>query len=165
MEQLTDILRRLHGAKVKFSLIGGLASVHYGVTLVTQDVDVCAAFTPENLRRIETAVKDLHPRHRLTTHRLPLELTDELCSNLRNLYLSTDWGNLDCLSEVKGIGGIDKVLEQRELKAFPFGQCYILKLDALIAAKAAIGRERDLAAVKQLRAIKERTEQGKGSRS
>jgi hypothetical protein len=156
MEHLAEILHRLHDAKVEFSLIGGLASVHYGVSLVTQDVDVCARFTAENLRRIEAAVKDFHPRHRMTANRLPLELTDELCSRLKNLYLSTDLGILDCLSEVAGIGDFDAVLRQSELMQFPFGQCYVLKIDPLIVAKEAVGRDRDLAAVEQLRAIKEK---------
>jgi hypothetical protein len=162
MELLTDILKRLHDAKVEFSLIGGLASVHYGVTLVTQDVDVCARFTPDNLKRIEAAVSDLHPRHRLTANRLPLELTDEICRSLKNIYLTTDLGILDCLGEVTGIGGYENVLQQSELKEFPFGRCYVLKIDALIASKEAVGRERDLAAVRQLRAIKEKNEQHKG---
>jgi len=73
MELLTEILKRLHDAKVEFSLIGGPASVHYGATLVTQDVDVCARFAPENLKRIEAAVSDLHPRHRLTANRYRVE--------------------------------------------------------------------------------------------
>lgn len=58
MQQLTEILRRLHDAKVEFSLIGGLASRHYGVTLVTEAVDICARFSPDNLRRIQNAFKD-----------------------------------------------------------------------------------------------------------
>jgi hypothetical protein len=161
MEQLTEILRRLHDAKVEFSLIGGLASRHYGVSLVTEDVDVCARFTRENLRRIENAVKDFHPRHRLTANRLPLELTDELCRSLKNIYLTTDLGILDCLSEVAGIGDFDAVLRQSELKEFPFGQCYILKIEALIQSKQAVGRPHDLIAVTQLRAIKEKNEQRK----
>jgi hypothetical protein len=159
MEQLTEILRRLHDAKVEFSLIGGLASRHYGVTLVTEDVDVCARFTPENLRRIESAFKDFHPRHRLTANKLPLELTDELCRSLKNIYLTTDLGVLDCLSRVAGIGDFDAVLRQSELKEFPFGRCYMLKLDALIQAKQAVGRPHDLITVKQLQAIKEKKEQ------
>src|SRR5436190_12091533 len=126
MELLTDILQRLHDAKVEFSLIGGLAVRHYGVALVTEDVDVCARFTAENLRRIETAVKDLHPRHRLVANRLPLELTDELCAQLKNLYLTTDLGILDCLSQVAGIGDFDAVLKKSELIELPFGQIYIL---------------------------------------
>ena len=39
-----------------------------------------------------------------------------------------------------------------------YGEFRILSLDALIAAKEAVGRGRDLAAVKQLRGIKERIE-------
>jgi hypothetical protein len=48
MAQLTEILKRLHDAGVEFSLIGGLAGRHYGVTLVTEDVGVFARFSPEN---------------------------------------------------------------------------------------------------------------------
>lgn len=161
MEQLTEILKRLIAAKVEFSLIGGLASRHYGVSLVTEDVDICARFTPENLRRIESAFKDFHPRHRLTANKLPLELTDSLCERLKNLYLTTDLGILDCLSEVAGVGDFDAVLQQSELKEFSFGRCYILSIDALIRAKTAVGRPHDLLAVTQLNAIKERRDQQK----
>jgi hypothetical protein len=161
MELLTEILKRLLAAKVEFSLIGGLASRHYGVSLVTEDVDICARFTPGNLRRIESAFKEFHPRHRLTANKLPLELTDELCQRLENLYLTTDLGILDCLSEVAGIGDFDAVLRQSELKEFPFGRCFILKIDALIQAKQAVGRPHDLIALAQLQAIKEKSERQK----
>ena len=161
MESLTEILKRLHDARVEFSLIGGLAARHYGVSLVTEDVDICARFTPENLRRIENAFKDFHPRHRLTAKSLPLELTDELCHRLKNLYLTTDLGVLDCLSEVEGIGDFDAVLRQSELKELPFGRCFILKIGALIQAKQAEGRPHDLVAVAQLQAIQEKRDQQK----
>jgi hypothetical protein len=161
MEPLTEILRRLHDAKVEFSLIGGFASRHYGVSLVTEDVDICARFTPENLRRIESAFKDFHPRHRLTANKLPLELTDELCRSLKNIYLTTDLGILDCLSEVAGVGGFDAVLKKSELNSFPFGHCYVLGIGALIEAKRAVGRPHDLIAVSQLMAIKEKKEKQK----
>ncbi|HEX4350338.1 MAG TPA: hypothetical protein VH251_08115 [Verrucomicrobiae bacterium] len=159
MEQLTEILRRLIEAKVEFSLIGGQASRYYGVTLVTEDVDICARFSRENLRRIESAVKDFRPRHRLTANKLPLELTDELCQSLKNVYLTTDLGILDCLSQVAGIGDFDAVIHQSQLKEFPFGRCYVLKIDALIRAKQAVGRPHDLVSVAQLQAIKEKNEQ------
>jgi|ERR1700722_2629888 hypothetical protein len=159
MEQLTEILKRIHHKKVDFSLIGGMASRHYGVTLVTEDVDVCARFTPENLFRIQDALKDFHPRHRLTANKLPLELTDELCRRLKNLYLTTDLGILDCLSEVAGIGDFDAVIRESELKHFPFGSCYVLKIDALIQAKQTVGRPHDLITVSQLLAIKEKKKQ------
>ena len=161
MEHLTEILKQLHHAKVEFSLIGGLASRHYGVTLVTEDVDICARFTPENLRRIESAVKDFHPRHRLTANKLPLELNDDLFRQLKNIYLTTDIGILDCLGEVAGIGDFDAVLKNSELKSFPFGSCYVLEIGALIEAKKAAGRPHDLITVSQLMAIKEKRDQQK----
>jgi hypothetical protein len=162
MDQLTEILRRLHNGGVEFSLIGGFASRHHGVTLVTEDVEVCARFTPENLRRIESSFRDVHPRHRLTANKLPLELTDRLCAGLKNLYLKTDIGVLDCLSEVAGIGDFDAVLAESELADFPFGRCYVLKIAALIRAKQAVGRPHDIIAVKQLAAIQERKAQQPG---
>jgi hypothetical protein len=161
MELLTEILRRLHDGKVEFSLIGGFASRHYGVTLVTEDVDVCARFTPENLRRIESTFKDFHPRHRLTANKLPFELTDELCQVLKNVYLTTDLGVLDCLSQVAGVGDFEAVLQKSVLTEFPFGHCYVLNIDALIQAKQAVGRPHDIATVDQLRAIKEKKEKQK----
>jgi hypothetical protein len=154
MDQLTEILRRLHDAKVEFSLIGGFASRYYGVTLVTEDIDVCARFTPENLRRIESALKDFNPFHRLAANKLPLELTDDLVSRLKNLYLKTDIGILDCLSEVAGVGDFEAVLKESQIVSFPFGDCHILKIESLIRAKQAVGRQHDLLAVQQLAAIK-----------
>ena len=74
------------------------------MTLVTTDLDVCCRFAPDNLYRIQAAVMDLHPYHRLAANKLPLELTDELCARLKNLYLQTDLGNLDCLGEVAALG-------------------------------------------------------------
>lgn len=163
MHHLTEILKRLHDGKVEFSLIGGFASRHYGVTLLTEDVDVCARFTPENLRRIESVFKPFHPRHRLTANKLPFELTDELCQVLKNVYLNTDLGTLDCLSQVAGIGDFDAVLQKSELMDFPFGRCYVLSIEALIQAKKAVGRPHDMMAVLQLTAIKEKNDQQKSA--
>ena len=150
------LLTRLNEHGVEFVIIGGVCGVMHGVPLVTFDLDVCCPFFPENLRRIEAAVKDLHPFHRLAAQKLPLELSDELLGRLKNLYLQTDLGKLDCLSEVAGIGDYEAVLKCSIPRSTPIGELRILSLDALIVAKEAAGRERDLAAVKLLRAIKER---------
>lgn len=66
IQETETLLQRLHTREVEFVIIGGICNVLHGVTLVTQDVDVCCRFTPENLRRIEAALKDLHPLHRQT---------------------------------------------------------------------------------------------------
>ena len=59
------LLARLKEKDVEFVIIGGVCGVLHGVPLVTFDLDVCCPFSLENLRRIETSVKDLHPFHRL----------------------------------------------------------------------------------------------------
>ena len=125
---------------------------------MTQDVDICCRFTPPNLRRLEIAVKDLHPVHRQTPHKLPFVLDDRLCRELKNIYLRTDLGVIDCLGEVAGIGGYDRVLQTSVPVELSFGPCRMLSLDALIHSKETLGREQDLAALRQLRAIKERRE-------
>ena len=155
------LLSRLKEQKVEFVIIGGVCGVLHGASLVTLDLDISCRFSRENLRRIEAAVKDLHPRHRLTANKLPLELTDELCDSLKNIYLNTDLGILDCLSEVSGIGDYEQVLQQSIPHSISYGEFRILNLDALIAAKSAAGREKDLDAVRLLQAIKEKNDQQK----
>ncbi len=151
------LLARLKTSGVEFVVIGGVCVVYYGAPLATFDLDICCRFGEPNLKRLESAVRDLHPVHRLTANKLPLELTPHLCAELRNLYLQTDLGQLDCLSEVAGIGSFDDVLKQSVPARFSYGEFRFLSLDALIASKEAAGREHDLAAVRRLRAIKERT--------
>lgn len=153
------ILSRLKEQKVEFVIIGGVCGVLHGASLVTLDLDICCRFNRENLRRLEAAVRDLHPRHRLTANKLPFELTDHLCDTLKNFYLNTDLGIMDCLSEVLGVGGYEEVLRQSVPHSLSYGEFRILNLDALIAAKSAVGRGKDLDAVKLLLAIKERKAQ------
>jgi predicted nucleotidyltransferase len=150
------LLSRLKEQQVEFVIIGGVCGVLHGASLVTLDLDICCRFSRENLRRIEAAVKDLHPRHRLTANKLPFELTDELCDSLKNIYLNTDLGTLDCLSEVAGIGNYEQVLRQSISHSLSYGEFRMLSLDALIAAKSAVGREKDLDAVRLFQAIKEK---------
>ena len=150
------LLRRLREQQVEFVVIGGVCGIMHGATLVTTDLDVCCRFTAANLYRLQAAVSDLHPYHRLAANKLPLELTDELCGRLRNLYLQTDLGKLDCLGEVAGVGRYETVLESSVVFRLSYGDFKVLTLDAAIASKEAVGRPRDLEAAKQLRAIRER---------
>jgi hypothetical protein len=79
-----------------------------------------------------------------------------LALRLKNLYLDTDWGVLDCLGAVTGIGDYDDVLANSEEIELDSGSCRVLTLDALISAKQAMDRPRDRETVLQLQAIRER---------
>ena len=159
MQNLSELTRRLVEAQVEFVLIGGFAAVAHGATLVTRDVDVCCRFSEANLRRIQHALGELHPVHRSRPD-LPLDLTREQCSRLKNLYLKTDLGGMDCLSEVLGIGDFDAVLKQSLEVELPFGHCRILNIDGLICAKEAMNRDHDRITVRQLREVKKRQQSG-----
>ena len=154
MSDLELLLQRLSNHSVEFVIVGGYAAIVHGVTLVTLDVDICCRFSTENLLKLQTAVADLHPVHRLTPQRLPFELNRQNCEGLKNLYLSTDLGVVDCLGGILGVGDFDAVFLTSELVDFDFGPCRVLSLDGLIQAKEAMGRPRDVEAVNQLKAIK-----------
>ena len=154
------ILARLQQYGVEFVLIGGVCGVMHGAGLVTMDLDVCCRFGAPNLRRLEAALKDLHPCHRLTPQKLPFELTDELCLRLNSLYLQTDLGKLDCLGDVKGVGDYDAALKRSEQFVMSFGTIRMLDLDTLIVAKEAVGRDKDKYAVRLLRVVAEKKKRG-----
>jgi len=74
---------------------------------------------------------------------------------LKNLYLKTDLGVVDCLGEVLGVGSFDEVLKNSVEVELPYGKCRILDIDALIRAKEAMNRNHDKITVMLLKKIKE----------
>lgn len=62
---------------------------------------------------VDSRSKHLHPVHRMPAERPLLRLTSETAAEFGNLNLETDWGQLDCLGEILGVGGYDEVLARR----------------------------------------------------
>ena len=152
MQDLSELVRRLISAEVEFVLVGGFAAVAHGVTLVTRDIDICCRFSEANLLRIQKAFGDLHPVHRSQPD-LPLDLTPEQCANLKNLYLKTDLGIVDCLGELLAVGDFDEVAKHGIEVELPGGKCRVLDIETLIRAKEAMNRDHDRITVKHLKEI------------
>src|SRR5437868_1562452 len=93
------LLTRLQENEVEFVVIRGVCAVYHGVPIATFDLDVACPFNRITLRRIEKAVRDLHPRHRLTANKLSFELNEHLIATLKNLSLQTDLGRVDFLGD------------------------------------------------------------------
>jgi hypothetical protein len=161
MPDLKGLLNRLVERRVEFVVVGGFAAVSHGCPLLTMDIDVCLPFSPANVLRLQAAVADLHPVHRMTPGRAALSLTEENCRGLRNLYLDTDWGQLDCLGDVMGIGSYEAVVRESVAVELEAGTCRVLGLEALIRAKDAMDRPRDREAAAHLRAIAQRLREGR----
>ena len=156
MPDLESLLERLSDARYEFVLVGGFAAVAHGASLMTQDIDVCASMSEENLDRLDHALSGLRPVHRMRPDRLPFDVEQAKRLRVKNLYLSTDLGQLDCLGEVAGVGEFDEAREQSDAISFRGRHLRLLSLDALIVAKSALDRPRDKEAVLQLKAIRQR---------
>ena len=112
MHGLEALIDRLVVARVEFVLVGGMAAVAHGSAVVTLDTDVCMPLDRENLLRLHAALADLHPVHRMTPARPPFMAAQAGQTGWQNLYLQTDWGQLDCLGSIEGIGGFPDALRE-----------------------------------------------------
>ena len=154
---MTDrLLDALLDGEVHFVIVGGVAAVLHGSTMLTRDLDICVPLGASNFLRVQSALKALNPRVRAGAGYLELALDEAHASALKNLHITTDDGRLDCLGFIAGIGSFDEVVAASEAIEVGGRKCRILGLDGLIRAKEAMGRPHDLATVVQLKALRER---------
>jgi hypothetical protein len=152
-----DLIRRLARENVEFVLVGGMAGVVHGSSLVTQDLDVCARPTPENMGRLLAALRDLAPRDGRGPTAPPLLKGPEELATSSDVSLWTEAGRLDVIWDVPGVGPWPSVRAAAERVDLGEGDsCAVLGLDALIVAKRALGRTRDLVAADELEEIRRR---------
>ena len=156
MASTLDILRRLTDHEVEFVVVGGLAGVVHGSCLVTEDVDLCVPFEPTNLTSILQALRSLHPRHRMTPRHPALADDPAELAAFNNLYLLTDLGQIDLLSEITGVGRYTEVSRHTTTVGMGGLTVRVLNIDALVRARKALGRPKDLQAAAELEAIRER---------
>jgi hypothetical protein len=142
-------------------LIGGFAAAVHGSTLVTQYIDICAASTEGGVAKLREALKDLHPWHRMNpTAKLSfLEYPAEI-SGTKNIYLKTDLGVVDILSEVPPAGDF-AAIKSRAIEIPLYGyKCKVISISDLIRVKEAMNRPKDQQAVRELKVIQRTLEPG-----
>ncbi|MEI6861420.1 MAG: nucleotidyltransferase, partial [Verrucomicrobiota bacterium] len=132
MKPLHLLLQRLADAGFEFVVVGGFAGVMHGAADVTEDLDICAALTLENVEKLRATLADLHPVHRITHKRLSFLEHPPAGQAVANLYLETDAGVLDILSNIAGVGDYARLKEQAvEIPLFG-RRCRVISLDDLI---------------------------------
>ncbi len=163
-DPLLDILRLLKEHGVPFVVIGGYAAVVHGSPLPTYDIDVCAPVDPVNASRIVEAVQSLNPKWRDRPDLPIVRPDDPNLQSIKNLYFVTSAGRLDVLGTVSGVGDFNAVVERSVRKTIEGIEYDFLNLDALIDAKKAAGRGKDLQAVLYLESVRdELRRQGKSA--
>jgi hypothetical protein len=145
-------------AGVDFAIIGGWAAILHGGANVTNDLDVCYSRQPENLKRLAGALAPFHPRLRDLPGDLPFVWDAATLRNGTNFTLSTDFGGIDLLAEVSGLGGFEEVKATSVLVHVFDRDVWTLDLPSLIKAKRAAGREKDLRALPELEGLLEAQE-------
>jgi hypothetical protein len=153
-DNLKDLLKRLLQHEIDFVLVGGLASVVHGSPLVTQDIDICIAINEEQIGKLRTALKDLSPRHRMDPNYKPSFMDyPENLEGVRNIYLETDLGVLDAMSELPPVGDFDRVRRNAvTITLFGFS-CRVISLEDLIEIKKTMTRPKDKETLLNLREI------------
>jgi hypothetical protein len=156
---LSQLLQRLCDADIDFVIVGGFAALLHGSTLVTRDLDICAVLSQGEVAKLRDALRDLNPRHRLTSSKLSFLSTPDSGVDVKNLYLETELGTVDILSSILGVGDFSRV-RAASIEIELFGRrCRVISIGDLIQAKEALARDKDLLAAKELRAIREKLSQ------
>jgi len=157
MDPLLMILKRLLDEHVELVIVGGMAAMFHGSTIVTQDIDVCVPFDVPTMTRVIAALRPIRPTFRMRPDRMPMYDDPERLAKLNLLAIETEWGVIDFLNEVSGVGRFPDVVAKSESVNVGDGvTARILSLDALIDAKRAANRPKDRLAVTTLEALRRR---------
>jgi hypothetical protein len=153
---LKDLLCLLADSGIPFVVVGGYAARMHGTSLITEDIDVCALLSPENIGRLRELLAPFHPVHRMTVKKLPFGQYPEDISKINNMYIKTDLGQIDFLGSIGGVGEFERV-SKGAVEVTVFGRkCKVISIDDLIAAKKFTHRPHDIETVKQLEWIKKK---------
>lgn len=155
MTRLETFLTALRQEGVSFVIIGGVAATIHGSARLTNDLDIAYERSRSNIDRLTRALAAYEPYLRGAPAGLPFRWDASTIRAGLNFTLRTSNGDIDLLGEITGVGSYDRVLQQ-SIEVELFGATYrVISLDALIVAKRAAGRAKDLEVVAELEAIRE----------
>ena len=159
MIDFAGVLRAFEDARVDTIVVGGLAATIHGAARLTQDVDFVYSRERRNLERLVLALQPHSPYLRGAPRGLPFEWSTATIARGLNFTLTTALGDIDLLGEITG-GGDYQALLPHSIEVEIFGhRCRCLDLPALIRAKRAAGRPKDVEALAELEAILKDREQ------
>lgn len=147
------LLATLDRHRVTYILVGALGRVVQGAEEITRGVDIVPSTKPDNLRRLDAALRDLGARAsdgQKPTFEERAGPSDEV------VELQTDRGELKVVIEPVGTRGYDDL--RRAATREPLGRGVrpsVASVDDLARMLAALGREEDRAKLKALRRLAE----------
>lgn len=152
--RLSELLQRLVAGGVDFVVVGGIAAIAHGSPRLTQDLDICFATDPPNLRSLGTVLVDLDARLWQVAEEVPFVPDERTLGRAQILTLETRAGRLDVMTRPTGSPPYDRLRESAARLEISGLRVLVASIEDLISMKRASGRPKDLADLAELEAIK-----------
>jgi hypothetical protein len=149
-----ELVKVIASAQADVIIVGGIAMILQGADYLTLDFDVCYRREPATIARLCRA---LAPHCELLRSAI-LDIQDALLTT--DTTLLTDFGRLDLLGALAGIGDYEQVARLARTVQVEDVTVRVLGIDGLIATKEAIMREKDKLHLPSLRALKALNDEG-----
>jgi len=161
----SEILAVLDRHDVDYILVGGLGARAHGALRPTSDIDCVPEGGPDNLRHLADALRELGARLRVggmtdeEARQLPVQIDGETLRSFGSSTWMTDAGPIDVLRELRDRRGGDVpfvALRSRSVDQEIGGLVvHVAGLDDIIAAKEYADRDKDRAALPELRQLRD----------
>lgn len=144
------ILELLEQHHVEYVVVGGVAAVLQGAPVTTFDIDALFKVDEANIERLERVLIELNARYR--EHRSLRPTRRDLAAG-GHLLLMTDAGPFDVLGFIGDGRRYEDIGDSVQRKLIDGLNVRVLSIEALIAEKRAMGREKDLVTLRVLEAV------------
>ena len=154
------LVRLLVEAKVEFIVVGMSAAVFLGVPATTLDLDIVHRRTTGNIERLQGLLATMGAFYRHDLANRKLAPTAEALAGRGHQNLMTNYGPLDVLCELDGLG-YEELFARSIVVADGLLSIHVLDLPTLIEVKTRAGRPKDKLALPLLLAtLEERLRRG-----
>jgi hypothetical protein len=147
------ILELLEQHDVEYIVVGGVAAVLQGAPVTTFDIDTLVKVDAANADKLLTVLAALEARYR--EHRALQPTRDDLLAG-GHLLLMTNSGPLDVLGFIGKGKRYEDLADSAATISVGDLAIRVLGIEALIEEKRALGRDKDLAVVRLLEAVRRR---------
>jgi hypothetical protein len=141
LNRLLDVFKSFQRHEVRYVVLGGVASVLYGVPRTTFDLDILIEATTENAQRLLNALRDAGFG--------TAAMTDAQDVVAHEITVFNDRVRIAVQTWTPGLSFQD-AWERRKTVSYQGQDFFVVSREDLIASKRAAGREVDLDGVRQL---------------
>jgi hypothetical protein len=145
------VLQALDRHRVKYVVVGGFARVLQGTDEITRGIDIVPSVRADNLSRLDKALEEIHAE---PADGQELQALESRALEQPVFEFTTDYGELKVVPSPIGTQGYDDL--RRGARREPLGRGVrpeVASIGELARMSTALGTERDLAHVMQLRRL------------